>query len=789
MASDLKKVGLVFKADGSIDFVKSLKVVNAELEENYSELKLAQSQYDKNTSTTQKLTDRLDFLTKQYDTQSKKVLILREELEELSNAENKDEAAISKKRAELQHTEAKLNDYDRSIKSVKADLESGTAAIKDFSNKLDSTSNGLTEAGKKFSVVSAGITGVGLAAKKSYDEVETGVHNTIKATGATGEVAKELEESYKNVAKTIVGDFSNIGSALGEINTRFGFTGSKLEDCTRQFVKFAEINNVDVTEAVRLVSRAMGDASIESSEYGNVLNSLTVAAQASGISIDKLTEYITKYGAPMRALGFDTKESIALFASWEKAGVNTEIAFSGMKQAISNFSKEGKDAKVEFKKLMEDIKNCPDETSASNLAMEKFGKKAGTDLADAIKNGRFEFSEMLDLIESSDDTVDKTFDGLTDGSYDAKLAMQEAKLAMSKLGDTLMTYLAPIFEKLSILLEKFSNWFEKLDSKQKKTIITIGLIVAAIGPVLLILGSLTGSLNQIILLFTKLGPVIEVAKKASEGVSSVFSFLAANPIVSVIAVIGLLIAAFIHLMNTNEEFRDKVLNIFNTIQNFFSSFDDFLTNIFQTDWTQNFGVMGEVLNGFLANVQNFYNAFKQILQGILDFVKGIFTGNWSLAWQGIKNIFAGVFNGFLAIAKTPINGIISFLNMLIGSINSLINGLNKINIKLPKWIPKIGGKSFGFNIGLLGKLSYLADGGTLLNGAAIVAEAGPELLLQQGNKTKVIPLSNNSNNSDYEDREKIDITINNNSKYISPAENARQIRKELSWYFLNKGRG
>ena len=75
----------------------------------------------------------------------------------------------------------------------------------------------------------------------------------------------------------------------------------------------------------------------------------------------------------MRALGFETQESIAMFSQWEKAGVNTEIAFSGMKKAISNWSAAGKDAKVEFKNTLDEIEKCPDIASATTLAIETFG--------------------------------------------------------------------------------------------------------------------------------------------------------------------------------------------------------------------------------------------------------------------------------------------------------------------------------------------------------------------------------------------------------------------------------
>ncbi|MCE3303943.1 hypothetical protein, partial [Staphylococcus aureus] len=97
------------------------------------------------------------------------------------------------------------------------------------------------------------------------------------------------------------------------------------------------------------------------------------AAQASGISVDTLADSITKDGAPMRAMGFEMKESIALFSQWEKSGVNTEIAFSGLKKARHNWGKAGKDPREEFKKTLAEIERTPDIASATSLAIEAFG--------------------------------------------------------------------------------------------------------------------------------------------------------------------------------------------------------------------------------------------------------------------------------------------------------------------------------------------------------------------------------------------------------------------------------
>lgn len=123
-------------------------------------------------------------------------------------------------------------------------------------------------------------------------------------------------------------------------------------------------------------------------------------------------------------------------------------------------------------------------------------------------------------------------------------------------------------------------------------------------------------------------------------------------------------------------------------------------------------------------IENIMGAFS----GLIDFISGVFTGNWSKAWQGITNIFGNIFGGIKNLLKEPINWII-------GKLNSFLQSLNRI--KIPDWVPGVGGK--GFNIP---SIPMLASGGEIVNsGAAIVGEAGAELIeLPKGAKVK--PLTN-----------------------------------------------
>ncbi|MBS5365471.1 MAG: phage tail tape measure protein [Clostridium sp.] len=804
MADDLKKVGLVFKADGTADFAKSLKTINSLTQENYSSFKLAKSQWDSSTKSMDKLRDTQRYLSSQTDAYTAKVDTLKEELKNLENAENRNEKAISDKKNALNNAQATLNNYKKGLDEVNGKLKSGSAQIEEYAKKIENFGSKTKEVGGSLSKnITAPIAAAGTAAYAAWMSVDEAYDNIAVGTGATGDALSKLQESFDNVFAKAPFDAMDISNSLADLNTRFGFTGKVLEDASEKFLRFASVNKTDVSNAVALVSRAMGDAGIPAEEYTSVLDALTTASQASGISIDALTGNITKYGAPMRALGYTTEESIAIFASWEKAGVNTEIAFSGMKKAISNFSAEGKDAKVEFKKTLEEIAKCPDIASATTKAIEVFGTKAGPDLADAIKGGRFEFEEMLKLVESSSGQLDASFEATMDPADKAKVALNNLTLAGAALGDVIQSALGPVFESLADILKDFTEWFKNLNPEIRQTIVFVGGIIAAVGPLLVLIGALAGPISTALGLFAKFKLALFGTAEQAGMMGTMVSGLT-GPILAVIGIIALVTAALIDLYNNNEEFRknvnDMISNLIEILQTLWNSFlypiltavKDVLLDIWNNAilpvWETvknciadiiaklsglievltpviNFiiqllsallipaflllantigAVVSEAISFFgalLSNVSQVIGGIIQVISGIIQFITGVFTGNWKQAWDGIVSIFKGIFDGIVGIAKAPINGVISLVNGVISAVNGMIKGLNKISFDIPDWVPGIGGSHFGLDLKTIDKVAYLAKGGNLLSGTAIVGEAGPEILQQMGNKTRVTPLS------------------------------------------------
>lgn len=538
----------------------------------------------------------------------------------------------------------------------------------DVAKTADNISSGLSSVGKGFSTyVTAPLTALGAASVIAFNAVDDGMDKIITTTGAMGAKAEDLENVYKNVGKTIPDTFDNISSAVGDVSTRFNVAGDQLQSMSEDFLKFSRVNKTDVATSVQLVSRAMGDAGIPAEQYKGVLDQLTKASQTSGISIETLTENLTKYGAPMRALGFDTQESIAIFAGWEKAGVNTEIAFSGMKKAISNWSADGKDAREEFKKTLQAIGETPDIATATSMAIEVFGQKAGPDLADAIKGGRFSYEEFLAVIEGSDGTLDNTFNSILDAGDKFQLSFQKMQQAGADLGETILNVVAPMLETAAEKVSELGEWFSNLDQGQQEFIVKIGMVAAAIGPVLLIFGGLAGAVSNVAGLFATggllngaLGSASAAFGLGAEGAVGMGSSLAAltGPVAVVIAVIAGLVATLVGAWQSSETFRNSVYGAFESLKS----------------TTQDaFGRISEALAPALESFQGFATNLTPVLQQIGDFIGTYIV---PIVEQFIGSFINGFASIIVAIAPfiAAIGNLFSFIGNFVGMVFALFNG-------------------------------------------------------------------------------------------------------------------
>lgn len=279
-----------------------------------------------------------------------------------------------------------------------------------------------------------------------------------------------------------------------------------------------------------------------------------------------------------------------------------------------------------------------------------------------------------------------------------------------------------VLNGLADMLSSIGTWISEHKPLIEDLILVIGSFAVAWGLV-------TGAMNLWNIAIGIWNTIGVIATTVTTGFG--LAMQAVNwPLLIVVAAIGALIAIGVLLYKHWDVVKAKAVEVWDGIKVKFEEFKNWLGNVFSTDWSQKFGFLGDILNGFLVNIKNKWDSIKQIFQGIIDFVAGVFTGNWSRAWQGVVNIFSGIIGTLGAIVKSPLNAVISL-------INGAISGLNRISINIPNWIPGFGGKSFGLNIP---KIPYLARGGIIDSPTlAMVGEAGKEA---------VVPLENNTEGLD-----------------------------------------
>lgn len=492
-------------------------------------------------------------------------------------------------------------------------------------------------------------------------------------------------------------ELKSLKKASNETATAMSSIAQAADKVSKSSKKVADATKGISTAAAGALT-AIGGLAIKSVKSADELMTL---AKQTGFSTEELQKFqyasdlvdvsmsdITGAAAKLKkAIGSDSKELA-------KLGVKTKNADGSMR-----------DINDVFYDTLKALGNVKNETERDTLAMSIFGKSADS-LAGIIDDGGAALkaygdeAESMGLIMSED-----TLTSLNDVNDSIDKIKAQATATLMQEGAKAMEALMPVFEKVVGFLTSIVTWLGSLTTEQLTTIMTVLAVIAAVSPLASLISKVSG-------LLTFLPTLIS-------GVGAALTFLAANPIVLIIAAIVGLVAL---IATKGDQIQTLLLQV-----------DTFLQGIFTRDWTQTFGpVLGGVLNGFFATIKTIWDMIYGIFNGVINFIRGIFTKDWQRAWAGIKGIFSSIMSGLASVFKKPLNGIINMINKLIGYINSFIDKINGISSVI------------GIKIGHIGTIPMLASGGVVTQGSAIVGEAGPEMLTMQGGKAVVTPLGGNT---------------------------------------------
>lgn len=361
MNNDLKRVGLVFAADGAVDFKKSLNEINSSLKENYSEFKLAQSQWDESTSSMEKMRAKQEFLAKQTKDYSDKVALLKMELDELQNAENRNEDAIHKKAAQLNTAKSQLNSYKKSLGEVEKELADGTAKIKDYTQKLDDFSDKAKKTGDSLGGVSTaagGVLAAAVATVPATEELRTELSMLDNNAREAGVGIDEARESMKTF-NVISGETDSSVEAMSNL-MQAGFTESNLqkavEGLSGAYLRFPDTLKIESLSDSLQETLASGEAT---GQFGELLDRL-------GIGAANFTE-------KMQALSTDAERQNYVLQTLASAGLNDTY-----NEYVKNNEElvKSKESTYEFQEATAELAStiAPMISDLTQLAAELLGK-------------------------------------------------------------------------------------------------------------------------------------------------------------------------------------------------------------------------------------------------------------------------------------------------------------------------------------------------------------------------------------------------------------------------------
>lgn len=668
---------------------------------------------------------------------------------------------------ELSDNKKKLNDAEKASDQFDKSLEDTKKSAKDaeggFTVLKGALANLVTQG---INLVIDGLKNLASTAADAWKEFDDGADIIIAKTGATGDAAEDLQKVYKNVSKQVVGSFDEMGTAVGEINTRFGVTGDDLEDLSVKFLKFAKLNGTDVNGAIDKVQAAMAAFGLEADDAGDVLDILNKAGQDTGVSMDDLASTLLTNGTVMQEMGFGINSAAGFLANLEKNGVDASSVMTGLKKALQNATKEGKPMSEAMNDLQKKMAGAKNDTEAMQLASELFGAKAGPAIAQAVRDGRLSFDELSFSVRDFGDSVDDTFENTQDAPDKFALAIQGIRSDMADMADNLMNKYAPQIESAIDGMAKVAEGFFGAVDKAVGFFTENGdTIIAIIGGIAAATAVYLGYTTALTVMTKGWMALTVVQKLVAAGQAAVNAVMAMNPIGLVIAAIVGLVAAFVILWNKSEAFRNFWIELWEKIKDAASVAKEKIS-----EWIENikekideFKDKAEEIKGKISEAwNNIKSKTADLKDKVVSFFEGIKTGIQEkiesaktkvseavekikefLSFSGLKKKVQDLFDGIKEKITSPIEKAKELVTKAVDKIKGIFPiKMGKIfsGIKLPHF--KISGGKIPWGIGGAGvkpsvDIEWYARGGVFDKGARIagIGENGAEA---------VVPLENNT---------------------------------------------
>lgn len=641
-----------------------------------------------------------------------------------------------------------ISKFLANLNQANAEAQAKTKTLENtLGDGLQTVGNKISGAGKTLTVgLTAPILGAGAAAVKTTADFDKSMSQVKAVSGATGEDFDALRNKAREMGATTKFSASDAADAMNYM-AMAGWKTNDMLGGISGIMDLAAASGEDLATTSDIVTDALTAFGKSADDSGHLADVMAAASSNANTNVSMLGEsfkYVAPLAGAMKYSMEDTSLALGLMANAgikaSQGGTSLRTVLTNMAQPTDEVAKAMDDLGISLqnedgsmkslREVMVDLRNGFGDLKMSQEDFEEGIGALDTALAngeitqeeynaqvedwinktftaeDALKAqtaaalaGKTGLSGLLAIVNASEEDFDKlanAVDNSEGAAHDMAETMQDnlagqldiIKSGLQELAISFGDIMMPAIRNFAKFVQNLVDRLNNLDEGQKRIIMRVALVIAAVGPLLMAIGGVISGVAGLIKNVSTISKAITQVKDGFALLKPAIAGISA-PVVAVVAAIGILIAAFVTLWNTNEEFRNKIMEIFGQVK---ESISNFISEL-----TQRFEEIQPIISGFIEFFKNiwlefcnfiapiFIDAFSilsQLLQtifdtiiGVLDIFIGIFTGDWDRVWNGAKQIFVSIWNFLVSTFNTIVTRLASIVSSMVQSVTTFFGNL------------------------------------------------------------------------------------------------------------------
>ena len=610
---------------------------------------------------------------------------------------------------EIIETENNLRDLERQAGQSAVALQKIAAT----GEKLKTVGDNISSAGQKLLPVTAGVTALGTAAVSTAANFESSMSQVQATMGITKDAMSTVNGESVNTMDTLSALAKKMGSetafsasecaeALNYLALA-GYDTQQMCDTLPTVLNLAAAGGIDLAAASDMVTDAMSALGMGVDEAGTMVDQMAKTASSTNTSVAQLGEGILTIGATAKTVKGGTAELNTALGILANNGIKGAEGGTHLRNVILSLQNPTDKAAACMEQLGLDVydsegnmRSLNDILGDLNTSMDGMTAAEKSNIIGQIFN-KTDLSSVNALLANTG----TTWDGLQQSIIDSGGAAQQMadtqldnlqgqitilKSALEGLAISFGELLLPAIKMIVGWVQQFVDWLNGMDEGTKKVITTVALLAAALGPVLIVIGKVVSAVGTIMTIVPKVAGVINTVKTAFAALNTT---MLANPIFLIIAAITALVAAFIYLWNTNEDFRQFWINLWENVKEVAIAVWEAIKNFFSAAWEAISSTAQAVWNGIKDFFSGLWEGIKTIFSTVVEVIKTIITTYFNIyktiittVLNAIKTVFTTVWNGIKTVVTTVVTAIQTFIttawNAIKNTVTTVLNAIKTV---------------------------------------------------------------------------------------------------------------